>query len=243
MALIETWIFLATLGFSLAAPLGPINLQIIKNILNRNYRHAISWSLGEITGIGAMTGDFLIAFTALTIGGQLLQTWFANAALKTILFSFNTIILGYLAIISLRTKPESIQDRIDQTVQKNTSTGLNETTVLKLLLVQYATGLVLVLTSPWSYLWWASFGSIILFGNYNTLNVVTRISLVLMFLSGIFLWTMLFSISLSLVGRLPTPRLFQLIIKGSALILLLFAIVIFYDAISSAENWFGIAIL
>lgn len=242
MALIDTWALLATLGFSLAAPLGPVNLQIIKNVLNGNRRQAIAWSLGEITGIGAMTADFLIAFTALTIGGQILQTWFDNSALKTILFSFNAIILGYLAIISLRTKPESIKNLIDQTVTANTSSKQNGNQLLKLLIIQYSTGLIIVLTSPWSYLWWASFGSIILFGNYNTFNVFTRISIVLMFLSGIFLWTMIFSISLSLVGRLPTPRLFQLIIKGSALILLIFAIIICYDAISSAESWFGITI-
>ena len=67
-------------------------------------------------------------------------------------------------------------------------------------------------------------------------------ALVLMFFSGIFLWAMIFSVSLSLVGRLPTPKLFQLIIKGSASILLLFAIFILYDAICSAGNWFGIPI-
>ena len=113
MAILEIWIILAALGFSLAAPLGPVNIEMMKNALNINYQKFISrLTLSIITGIGAMTGDFVIAFSALTLGGAVIETWFLNPGMKTLLFSLNVFILVYIAYGSLKTSNKKISTNI-----------------------------------------------------------------------------------------------------------------------------------
>ncbi|MFX0088193.1 MAG: LysE family transporter, partial [Candidatus Hodarchaeota archaeon] len=95
---------------------------------------------------------------------------------------------------------------------------------------RYFTGLSLVISSPWSYLWWVSAGTIILFSDFNVPDFFSRMALVIMFLSGILIWVISFCTLLAIIGKSPNPKYFRWITKGSAIILLLFAGIIMNEA-------------
>lgn len=241
MNLLEIWLLLATLGFSLAAPLGPVNIEMMKNAININYSKLVHrLGLSTITGIGAMTGDFIIAFSTLTLGGVVIETWFLNPIIKTLLFTINVFILVYIAYGSLKTSLKKISESI---TEESSDLG-NGNEFVRKMGKQYGTGFILVVTSPWSYLWWASFGTVILFGDFQllTLDLIGRVGIVLLFLSGIFMWILLYSCSLSLLGKIPKPTLLNAIVKGSAGLLLIFALLIGINAVCSFGEWISYTI-
>jgi hypothetical protein len=215
-----------------------VNIEMMKNAININYSKFIHrLGLSTITGVGAMTGDFIVAFSALTLGGVVIETWFLNPAIKTLLFSLNVFILVYIAYGSLKTSSK----KMGKSLIEETSELENGNDLAKKMGKQYGTGFVLVVTSPWSYLWWASFGTVILFGDLQTmtLNPLGRIGIVFQFLSGIFLWVFLYSGSLSLLGKIPKPSILNAIVKGSAGLLLVFAVLIGIDAVCSFGELIG----
>ncbi|UCG00717.1 MAG: LysE family transporter [Candidatus Heimdallarchaeota archaeon] len=223
---INIWIFVAFLGFTLAAPLGPINAEVIKQALDKAVSEKLAWGSAIITGIGAMTGDFVVAFSALTIGGEILTDVFLNPIIKFLLFTVNIIILGFLGISALIAKQISLEDRLND---QNETLRSDYSRLVK----QYITGFSIVVTSPWSYLWWVSMGTLILFSDLNVPNPLFRLGIVMMFLSGVLIWQVFFTTLLAVIGRLPNPKLFVWVQRGTAIILLGFAAVMVNEAILS----------
>ncbi|MFX0087869.1 MAG: hypothetical protein ACFFAU_19615, partial [Candidatus Hodarchaeota archaeon] len=99
--IIIVWVTVAILGITLAAPLGPVNVEMIKQGLNKSIPHKSAWIAAILTGVGAMNGDFIVATTALTVGGEILINVFSSPLIKLCLFMINIIILGYLGISAL----------------------------------------------------------------------------------------------------------------------------------------------
>ncbi len=225
-SVLEIWIFVAFLGFTLAAPLGPINAEVIKQALNKTVSEKLAWSLAILTGIGAMTGDFVVAFSALTLGGEILTDIFSNPVITFLLFSVNILILGFLGISALFSKPNPIEDR------PITQKELLHPNHLRLAR-QYITGFSIVVTSPWSYLWWVSMGTLILFSDLNVPDPLFRLGIVIMFLSGVLIWQLFFTTLLGAIGRLPNPKLFVWVQRGTAIILFAFAALMVNEAIQS----------
>lgn len=234
VSFIEIWIVVAFLGFSLAVPLGPVNAEMIKQVLSKSSGEKIAWLAAILTGIGAMTGDFLVAFTFLSIGGEILIDFFANPFIRFSLFSINILILGFLGVSALFSKPSSMEN-IE--IETNPDKDYSQNKYRKLIR-QLITGFSLVITSPWSYAWWVGAGTLILFSDFNTPDLISRLIIVMMFLSGIFVWVILFPTLLSGVGRLPDPRIFQVITKGTAIILFIFAGIMAIEALSALSEMF-----
>jgi threonine/homoserine/homoserine lactone efflux protein len=223
------WFIVATLGVTLAAPLGPINLEIIKQSFDSTVTPKIAWISTLLIGIGAMTGDFLVAFSVLTIGGEVLETLFNEPGVKIILFAVNLVILSYLGLSTLL---KSDNDALASISAEKSSKSQDKTISPTRFLNRYFTGLSIVVTSPWSYLWWTSAGTIILFSDFSLPDFFSRLIIVLMFLSGIFLWMFSLSTTLAIIGRSPNKKFFTIITKGSALILLLFAAIILNELLT-----------
>ena len=80
------------LGLTLAAPIGPVNVEIIKRGLNSGFRQAI------LTGAGAMCADA----TYLTLIFFGLTTFLNNAAMKLVLGVAGSFILIYLGSLSAK---------------------------------------------------------------------------------------------------------------------------------------------
>ncbi|MHA2203365.1 MAG: LysE family translocator [Candidatus Hodarchaeales archaeon] len=224
--ILEIWVFVAFLGFTLAAPLGPINAEVIKQALDKTISEKIAWGSAILTGIGAMTGDFVVAFSALTVGGEILTIFFSNPLIKFLLFSVNIIILGFLGVSALVTKPIPLEDHPNT---QNESLRLNYLRLAR----QYITGFSIVVTSPWTYLWWVSVGTLILFSEFNVPDPFFRLGIILMFLTGVLLWQLFFTTLLAIIGRLPNPKLFIWVQRGTAIILFGFAVLMINEAIQS----------
>ncbi|MHA1994551.1 MAG: LysE family transporter [Candidatus Hodarchaeales archaeon] len=220
------WLVTASLGVTLAAPLGPINLELIKNALDTSITRKAAWISALLIGIGAMTGDFIVALSALTVGGEVLESFFSDLWVKLLLFGLNLIILGYLGISTLFRTPIESSNFFNPKLQDDKP--LNHVKSISLLR-KYFTGLSIVVTSPWSYLWWTSVGTIILFSDFSLPDLASRLIIVIMFLSGIFAWMIAFSSTLTIIGKSPNPKFFSRITKGTALILLFFALIILRD--------------
>jgi threonine/homoserine/homoserine lactone efflux protein len=222
------WAVIATLGVTLAVPLGPINLELIKNTLNTSISRKAAWLSALLLGLGAMSGDFFVALTALTLGGEVLNSFFSNLWIKFFLFALNLVILGYLGLSTLFKKSIDYQD---STNPSSYNGEVFKQVKITSLLKKYLTGFSIVVTSPWSYLWWTSAGTIILFSDFSFPDLFSRLVIVIMFLTGIFLWMFTFSTTLTVIGKFPNPKIFIILTKGSALILLVFALIIFRDMI------------
>ncbi len=225
-SVLETWIFVSFLGFTLAAPLGPINAEVIKQALDKTVSEKLAWGSALLTGIGAMTGDFLIASLALTVGGEILMDVFSNPVIRFLLFSVNIIILGFLAVSALITKPIPLEDHPNT---QNKSLHLSYLRLAR----QHITGFSIVVTSPWTYLWWVSVGTLILFSDFNIPDPFFRLGIILMFLTGVLVWQLFFTTLLAIIGRLPNPKLFIWVQRGTAIILFGFAALMVNEAIQS----------
>ncbi|RMG31443.1 MAG: hypothetical protein D6732_14855 [Methanobacteriota archaeon] len=217
MVSIAVAIQLSVLGFSLAAPLGPVNMEIIKQAFQKSK----GFILGLMTGVGAMSADFVIAMTVLFIGSEVLGNLISNDWIRFFLFILNAAILSFIGLSAFRSAPSSLESMEDVPQTGNSS-----------ILRQYAFGFFLVSTSPWSYLWWMSFGPVVLSLDIPLATFGERAVAALLFLSGIFAWVFLFSLLLATSNRYASDRVINLVTKGSALLILLFAIRVLINALA-----------
>ncbi len=230
-------LFLGVLGFSLAAPLGPVNIEMMKKTLSNKK----GWLLGIITGFGATSADFIIAMSVLFIGSEGLSFILKNSTVKVILFVFNALILVYIGIGALKTgAPKNENNNVDRDIDNvnneveksgkdkviNTNIKINNA-----IIKQYTIGFAIVTTSPWSYLWWASFGPYILGSGVPLSTLEDRFAVTIFFIAGILTWVLLFNIALSISHRFASPKILNIISRFSAILILYFALKILYDAI------------
>lgn len=204
-------IFFATLGFSLAAPLGPVNMEMIKVGTGRKY----GWLYGLITGLGASSGDFLIATIVLFIGTEFFSGLLSIKLFFVLLLLVNAGVLGYIGYGAIRSKTELA-----------TESGSSAS-----FFRQFVFGFVLVITSPWSYLWWVSFGPTIISTELPLSTFWERGIVTVMFIVGIWLWLLLLSSFLLISERLTSERILRGITVSSASLILLFAVSIALDAV------------
>lgn len=231
MSFLAFWLFLFILGLSLALPLGPVNLEILKQALFEK-NHKLGFFSAFFTGLGAMSGDFTIAFSVLTLGSALLTGIINNYAVKTLLFGFNVGLLGYLGISTFRKKfdnSESIEDSLrifehnPETIEQKKAVYNSNGSIVASIRKRIITGFAIVISSPWTYLWWASFGSYIIFGDFNSFELSSRILIIICFLSGVFTWVVSFSSLLTLGKKFANDKFLNIITKLSSIVLLLYA--------------------
>lgn len=203
---------LSFLGLTLAAPLGPVNAEMIKKTIS----HERGWRLGLITGFGASTGDFTIAMTVLFIGAEVLVPLLEISWLKVTLLLANVIILSYIGISSIRSEINEVEVSEDQ------NNGAFK---------QFKLGYLLVISSPWSYAWWASFGPVMLDLGIPLTTFLQRLEATMYFISGILIWVILFNVLLKFSHNIASPKILKFITVSSAILLLAFALKIVLDII------------
>ena len=141
--------------------------------------------------------------------------------IRFILFTFNIFLLSFLGFSAIRAKPYSYEEKEALNDTPNNKLLSRE----RLLIKQYITGFTIVIASPWTYLWWVGIGTIILFSDISMAapDLLSRLVIVFMFMSGILLWDLFFSSSLIIARRVPNPILLLWITRGTAIILIGFA--------------------
>ena len=160
------------LGLTLAAPIGPVNLEIIKRGLNSGFKQAF------FTGAGAMSADatyLILIFFGLTA--------FLNIAfMKIILGIAGSIVLMYLGIVSAKEffRPSASAVNSPRRLFKSS----------------YVTGYVLAITSPMTIVWWTGVFGALLASQTNTATNLSAFLSCLSILLGCFLWVSCLALTL-----------------------------------------------
>jgi len=193
------------IGFSIAAPVGPIGILCIRRTLE-NGRF-----VGFMSGLGAATADGLyglIACLSLTVITNYLinqQFWFQL---------IGGIFLGYFGVKTYKSKPS------------NTLTKSKNEQNIK----AYASTFFLTLTNPVTILSFIALFSGLGIAN-SDIDLMEKLILVLGVFLGSILWWLFLSIVVSLLKNRINAYSLIIINKTSGLILLLFSLRSFYDVL------------
>jgi threonine/homoserine/homoserine lactone efflux protein len=160
------------LGLTLAAPIGPVNVEIIKRGLASGFKPAF------LTGAGAMSADA----TYLTLIFFGLTAFLNISVMKIILGIGGSLILVYLGALSIK--------------EFFCSTGDDRKSPRRLFNNSYVTGYVLAISSPMTIVWWTGVFGALLASQSNGPTSASAFFSCLSILLGCFLWV--FSLSLVL---------------------------------------------
>lgn len=200
------------LGIALAAPVGPISLEMIK----RGVRFGFFASLA--IGLGGMTADAL--FMLLIYFG--LTHFLTIEIVHILLFFFGSLFLLKLSIESINNTMKPI-DTLNQ----------NETPSNRILLNSYVIGFTIALINPINILFWFGiYGSVLSETAHNTSINAVFYQAVFIFL-GIFLWNVCISTLSKLTSFVMNNRLYQYIHGFAALLLMYYSLHFGYECIQS----------
>ncbi|KMK76030.1 LysE family translocator [Alkalihalobacillus pseudalcaliphilus] len=190
------------LGISLAAPVGPISVEIIRRAMKHGFFN------GLVVGLGGITAD--ICFMLLIFWGlhPLLQHEYA----QFFMYSFGAVILIYLAINSLDTTSISKMNKHS-----------NEPAHSKQLKKSYQVGFFIALFNPINIVFWfAIYGSVLSEQLQQPFTLIALHSSAIFF--GILLWNLNIAFLAHFLRTLMNPFVFRFIHIGAAILLTAFSI-------------------
>ena len=184
------------LGLSLAAPIGPVNVEIIRRGLNAGLRQAL------LTGFGAMSADA----TYLTLIFFGLISFLNIPEIKIILGVAGGVILLYLGLTGVK-----------EYLQKSPAASKEPRRLFK---NPYAAGYALAFFSPMTIVWWTGVFGATLAAQTNTVSNVNAFLSCLSILLGCFLWVLFISTALHWGKKIINDKFVWLIslIAGACLI-------------------------
>lgn len=195
------------LGLSLAAPIGPVNIEIIKRGLNSGFKQAF------LTGAGAMSADA----TYLTLIFFGLISFLDNLWIKIFLGVAGSLILLYLGAISIK---EFFDKTIDAEKQPR-----------RIFKNSYTAGYVLAFFSPMTIVWWTGVFGALMAGQTNIITSINAFFSCLSILLGCFLWVMFISTSLHWGKKIINEKFVKFISLIAGVFLVGFGIYFLYRAI------------
>ena len=200
------------LGLTLAAPIGPVNLEIIKRGLNSGFKQAF------LTGTGAMCADttyLILIFFGLT-------SFLNFAFMKIFLGIAGSIILMYLGVMSARDFFSSANQH-----KKSNQEPANR----RLFNSSFVTGYVLAISSPMTIVWWTGvFGALLAAQTIIHTNISAFFSC-LSILLGCFLWVFFLAAALHWGKKIVNEKIVGFISLAAGISLVLFGIYFLYRTI------------
>jgi threonine/homoserine/homoserine lactone efflux protein len=195
------------LGLTLAAPIGPVNLEIIKRGLNSGFKQAF------LTGAGAMCADttyLILIFFGLT-------SFLNFAFMKIFLGIAGSIILIYLGVMSAK----EFFRKADATENKPH----------RLFKTSFVTGYVLAISSPMTIVWWTGVFGALLAAQTHTQTTISAFFSCLSILLGCFLWVFSLAAALHWGKKIINEKITRFISFFAGLFLILFGIYFLYRAV------------
>jgi threonine/homoserine/homoserine lactone efflux protein len=194
------------LGLSLAAPIGPVNLEIIRRGLNSGFRQAF------LTGAGAMCAD--ATYLTLIFFGL---TSFLNISLtKIVLGIAGSFVLIYLGLVSAK-------EFFHKAALENQSRRVYQNS--------FVTGYVLAISSPMTIIWWTGvFGALLMSQTGMQTNLSAFLSC-LSILLGCFIWVFSLAASLHWGKKIINEKMTGYISLIAGTFLILFGIYFLYRTI------------
>ncbi len=195
------------LGLTLAAPIGPVNVEIIKRGLYSGFRQAF------LTGAGAMCADAtyltLIFFGLTAFLNNMFMTYFLGIA--------GSFILIYLGAMSLR-----------DYFRKATSTDTRQQHIFK---YAFIAGFALAISSPMTIVWWTGvFGALMASQGSIKTNFSAFLSC-LSILLGCFLWVFFLATGLHWGKKIINEQITHMVSLIAGLFLIGFGLYFLYRTI------------
>lgn len=193
------------LGLSLAAPIGPVNLEIIKRGLHSGFKQAI------LTGAGAMCAD--ATYLVLIFFG--LTSFLNFAFMKFLLGVGGSLILIYLGGVGVK---EYFKTNTAEKKRRNFSSS-------------FTTGYALAISSPMTIVWWTGVFGALLVSQTHTQTTIYAFFSCLSILLGCFLWVFFLSAALHWGKKIISEKLTRLISLFAGCFLIVFGIYFLYRAV------------
>lgn len=119
-------------GVALAAPIGPINIEIVRRGLRGGFR------AGWMVGLGAVTADTI--YCTLVVSG--LTPFADRLSLRMVLFLAGAVVLAYLGYSGIRVAMTPVVEQGPAPVARHS----------------YATGFMMAVANPYGIIYWLSIG-------------------------------------------------------------------------------------
>lgn len=192
------------LGLTLAAPIGPVNVEIIKRGLTRGFRESL------LTGAGAMCADA----TYLTLIFFGLTAFLNNLVVSRFLGIAGSFILIYLGAISVK-----------EYFKKTTEEAARQTRVFK---YSFVAGFALAISSPMTVVWWTGVFGALMASQGPVQTSLSAFLSCLSILLGCFLWVFFLALALHWGKKIINEQVTRLISMIAGLFLVGFGCYFFY---------------
>lgn len=194
------------LGLSLAAPIGPVNVEIIRRGLNSGFRAAF------LTGCGAVSAD--ATYLILIFFGS--ASFLDSQYLKIILGFAGSIILIYLGITSIKDflRPRDFLSASSQRLWKN----------------PFAAGYILAASSPMTIVWWTGVFGATLASRTGTGTIWFAFLSCLSILWGCVIWVLCLAAVLHFGRQFVNSRITGMISLAAGIFLCCFGLYFLYRA-------------
>jgi len=194
------------LGLTLAAPIGPVNLEIIRRGLQSGFRQAL------LTGVGAMSAD--ATYLTLIFFGMIS---FLNIALiKITLGLAGSLILIYLGFLS-------VKEFFREAAAVESNSG-------RLFKSSFITGYVLAISSPMTIVWWTGVFGALLTAQTGRQTSFSAFWSCLSILLGCFLWVVFLATALHWGKRIINDKMVKMISLIAGLFLIVFGFYFLFRA-------------
>jgi len=185
-------------GIALAAPIGPINIEIIRRGLSGGFLN------GWLVGVGAMLADTILCILVVSGVAPIAD----SPRLRVPLYLAGAVVLGYLGVMGLRAVIANHQ------VDDAPVSGRRS----------LATGFLMAMSNPMGIVYWLSIGSALIASAIATAGRGAGPMIVAGVFSGITLWTMVLA-GLTQAGRsFVSPAVMRWISAIGAILLVAFAV-------------------
>ena len=199
------------LGLTLAAPIGPVNLEIIKRGLHSGFKQAF------LTGFGAMCADttyLILIFFGLT-------SFLNFAFMKIFLGIAGSIILIYLGTVSIKVFFRKADATENKPHRFKTS---------------FVAGYVLAISSPMTIVWWTGVFGALLAAQTQTQTNISAFFSCLSILLGCFLWVFFLASALHWGKKIINENVTRRISLFAGIFLIGFGIYFLYRAVGLMIN-------
>lgn len=197
--IVQLTLYGATVGIILAAPVGPINIEIVRRGLRDGFLH------GWLMGLGALTADTIYALAIVTGFARFAE----NEQLRIILFFAGAAMMTYIGRGSIKS---ALSDREVESSDLAVPRSRN-----------YAAGFMLAAFSPFGIVYWLTVGAGLAADAVNRFGEGGAPILVIGVMLGIFLWVTSLSTVAQISRRFVTGPAMRWITGISGVLLIGFA--------------------
>lgn len=198
----------ATVGIILAAPIGPINIEIVRRGIRDGFLH------GWMMGLGALTADTIYALAIVTGFARFAE----NQQLRIVLFLVGAGMMAYIGFGSIKSAMrETNLENSGLTIPRSKS---------------YAAGFMLAAFNPFGIVYWLTVGAGLAADAVNRFGEGGAPILVIGVMLGIFLWVTSISTVAQISRRFVTGPAMRWITGISGVLLFGFAGWFLYSGVS-----------